>query len=243
MSGRDVIGIAQTGTGKTAAFALPILHHLAANPRPPERKGCRVLVLSPTRELSGQILESFRAYGRHLRIRVALAIGGVPLGGQVRALHNGVDVLVATPGPAYRSGQEQCASPEWCRMSCARRSRPNARHGLHSRYPQNRCETSGRSGRRCCFRRLCPRRSPTSPSSYCATRSELPSRAVGSTVERVEQRIIHVDRGSQANRPRRRLAARADRSCADLHQNQARRRQGRARLDQGRRGRRRDPRQ
>jgi ATP-dependent RNA helicase RhlE len=98
MSGRDVIGIAQTGTGKTAAFALPILHHLAAKSRAPERKSCRVLVLSPTRELSSQILDSFRAYGRHLRVRSALAIGGVPMGGQVRALLNGVDVLVATPG-------------------------------------------------------------------------------------------------------------------------------------------------
>jgi len=98
MMGRDVIGIAQTGTGKTAAFALPILHHLAAHARPPVRKSCRVLVLSPTRELSGQILESFRTYGRHLRIRTALAIGGVSMGGQVRALLNGVDVLVATPG-------------------------------------------------------------------------------------------------------------------------------------------------
>jgi len=98
MEKRDVIGIAQTGTGKTAAFALPILHHLAANARPPVRKSCRVLVLSPTRELSGQILDSFRAYGRHLRIRAALAIGGVSMGAQVRALLNGVDVLVATPG-------------------------------------------------------------------------------------------------------------------------------------------------
>ena len=98
MSGRDVIGIAQTGTGKTAAFALPILHRLAASPRPPVRKSCRVLVLSPTRELSSQILDSFRAYGRHLRIRAALAIGGVSMGGQVRTLLNGVDVLVATPG-------------------------------------------------------------------------------------------------------------------------------------------------
>jgi ATP-dependent RNA helicase RhlE len=98
MSRRDVIGIAQTGTGKTAAFALPILHLLAATPQPLERKGCRVLVLSPTRELSSQILDSFRAYGRHLRIQTALAIGGVPMGGQVRALAGGVDVLVATPG-------------------------------------------------------------------------------------------------------------------------------------------------
>jgi superfamily II DNA/RNA helicase len=98
MAGRDVIGIAQTGTGKTAAFALPILHRLAGNPRALEHKSCRVLVLSPTRELSGQILDSFRAYGRHLRLKSTLAIGGVSMGAQVRALMHGVDILVATPG-------------------------------------------------------------------------------------------------------------------------------------------------
>ena len=98
MSRRDVIGIAQTGTGKTAAFALPILHHLATNPRPHDRKGARVVVLSPTRELASQILASFRAYGRHLPLRMALAIGGVSIGAQVRALANGVDIVVATPG-------------------------------------------------------------------------------------------------------------------------------------------------
>ena len=98
MSRRDIIGIAQTGTGKTAAFALPILHQLATKPMRPERKTCRVLVLSPTRELSGQILDSFKAYGRHLNLQATLAIGGVPMGRQVRALMNGVDVLVATPG-------------------------------------------------------------------------------------------------------------------------------------------------
>jgi ATP-dependent RNA helicase RhlE len=98
LSRRDVVGIAQTGTGKTAAFALPILHHLSADRRRPQRKACRVLVLSPTRELSGQILDSFRAYGRHLHVSAALAIGGVSIGPQVRALQNGVDVLVATPG-------------------------------------------------------------------------------------------------------------------------------------------------
>jgi ATP-dependent RNA helicase RhlE len=116
MSGRDLIGIAQTGTGKTAAFAVPILHRLVAGPRPPVRKSCRVLVLSPTRELSGQILDSFRAYGRHLCVRAALAIGGVSMGGQVRALLNGVDVLVATPGRlldlvknnALRLGEVEC---------------------------------------------------------------------------------------------------------------------------------------
>jgi superfamily II DNA/RNA helicase len=95
---RDVIGIAQTGTGKTAAFALPILNHLAANRVRPQPKHCRVLVLSPTRELSGQILDSFRTYGRHLRLQSMLAIGGVGMNPQVRALAGGVDILVATPG-------------------------------------------------------------------------------------------------------------------------------------------------
>jgi ATP-dependent RNA helicase RhlE len=98
MAGRDIIGIAQTGTGKTAAFAVPILHQLSGKPEPTERKSCRVLVLSPTRELSSQILDSFRAYGRHLRVTSTLAIGGVRMGKQVRSLLGGVDVLVATPG-------------------------------------------------------------------------------------------------------------------------------------------------
>ncbi len=98
ITGRDVIGIAQTGTGKTASFALPILHRLLENRIKPQPKSCRVLVLSPTRELSGQILESFNAYGRHLRLTSALAIGGVPMGRQVRSVMQGVEVMVATPG-------------------------------------------------------------------------------------------------------------------------------------------------
>ena len=98
LAGRDLVGIAQTGTGKTAAFALPILNHLAAAPRRPAAKACRVLVLSPTRELSVQIADCFKTYGRHLRVSTGLVIGGVPMGGQIRALARGVDVLVATPG-------------------------------------------------------------------------------------------------------------------------------------------------
>jgi superfamily II DNA/RNA helicase len=98
ITGRDVIGIAQTGTGKTASFALPILHRLLENRIKPQPKTCRVLVLSPTRELSGQILDSFNAYGRHIKLTSALAIGGVPMGRQVRSMMQGVDVLVATPG-------------------------------------------------------------------------------------------------------------------------------------------------
>ena len=98
LAGRDLCGIAQTGTGKTAAFALPILHRLQAAPKRLVPKSCRALVLSPTRELAGQIAESFRAYGRHLRIATAVVYGGVPVPKHERALAGGVDVLVATPG-------------------------------------------------------------------------------------------------------------------------------------------------
>ncbi len=96
--GKDLLGIAQTGTGKTAAFALPILHRLAADRRPAQRHGARVLVLSPTRELATQIADSFRTYGRHLNVSVATVFGGVAHRPQVAALARGVDVLVATPG-------------------------------------------------------------------------------------------------------------------------------------------------
>jgi ATP-dependent RNA helicase RhlE len=98
MSGRDLLGIAQTGTGKTAAFALPILHRLSEDRRPAPRRSARVLVLSPTRELATQIAESFKAYGKHLGLSTAVIFGGVKHGPQMRALAGGVDVLVATPG-------------------------------------------------------------------------------------------------------------------------------------------------
>jgi ATP-dependent RNA helicase RhlE len=98
MTGRDLLGIAQTGTGKTAAFALPILHRLAENKKPAPRRSARVLVLAPTRELATQIGESFKSYGKHMGVSVAVVFGGVKYGGQMRALAPGVDILVATPG-------------------------------------------------------------------------------------------------------------------------------------------------
>ena len=98
LSGRDLCGIAQTGTGKTAAFALPILHRLAARTGAPPRGACRVLVLSPTRELASQIADSFRTYGGRLPLSTAVVFGGVPIGAQQRRLASGVDILVATPG-------------------------------------------------------------------------------------------------------------------------------------------------
>ena len=98
LAGRDLLGIAQTGTGKTAAFALPILHLLATSARRPPRGGARCLVLSPTRELASQIAEGFATYGRHLRLSSTVVFGGVPVPRQERRLAGGVDTLVATPG-------------------------------------------------------------------------------------------------------------------------------------------------
>ncbi|HEX6959265.1 MAG TPA: DEAD/DEAH box helicase [Ferrovibrio sp.] len=98
IAGRDLLGIAQTGTGKTAAFALPILHRLAAEKRRPAPKTCRALVLSPTRELASQIAEKFRAYGRETKPSIATVFGGVGMNPQVQTLARGVDILVATPG-------------------------------------------------------------------------------------------------------------------------------------------------
>ncbi|HAL07873.1 MAG TPA: ATP-dependent helicase, partial [Brevundimonas sp.] len=86
MKGKDLLGIAQTGTGKTAAFALPILHRLAENRVAPKPRTTRALILSPTRELATQIADSFKQYGAHLGFRVAVVFGGVKYGPQERAL-------------------------------------------------------------------------------------------------------------------------------------------------------------
>ncbi len=97
MDGRDVMGIAQTGTGKTAAFSLPILHHLGAE-KPGRGRPIRALMLTPTRELAAQIGERLRVYGRHLPLYSTVIFGGVGQSPQVKALRRGVDILVATPG-------------------------------------------------------------------------------------------------------------------------------------------------
>jgi superfamily II DNA/RNA helicase len=96
LMGKDLIGIAQTGTGKTASFVLPmidILHHGRSRARMP-----RSLILEPTRELAQQVSENFEKYGKYHKLSMALLIGGVQMGDQIKALEKGVDVLIATPG-------------------------------------------------------------------------------------------------------------------------------------------------
>jgi ATP-dependent RNA helicase RhlE len=100
LAGKDVLGCAQTGTGKTAAFAMPILHRLGIKPpaNGPDAHRPRCLVLCPTRELASQIADSFRTYGKGLRLRQAIIFGGVGQRPQVDSLRAGVDIIVATPG-------------------------------------------------------------------------------------------------------------------------------------------------
>lgn len=98
LGGQDLLGIAQTGSGKTAAFALPILQRLAAEPLKAGPRAARALILAPTRELAIQIGDDCKTYGRHLNLRHALIFGGVGQAPQVKAMARGVDILVATPG-------------------------------------------------------------------------------------------------------------------------------------------------
>ncbi|HKA44715.1 MAG TPA: DEAD/DEAH box helicase, partial [Burkholderiales bacterium] len=98
---RDVMGAAQTGTGKTAGFTLPLLQFLAPQANTslsPARHPIRVLILTPTRELAAQVEESVRIYSKYLPLRTAVVYGGVDIDPQMKALHAGVEILVATPG-------------------------------------------------------------------------------------------------------------------------------------------------
>jgi len=107
LSGKDLVGCAQTGTGKTAAFSLPILQLLSTQQR---SNHIKCLVLTPTRELAIQIADSFAAYGANLSVRTAVIFGGVPQGSQVRALKAGVDILIATPGRLLDLMQQKLVS-------------------------------------------------------------------------------------------------------------------------------------
>ena len=197
MSRRDVIGIAQTGTGKTAAFAVPILHHLFTNRRRPARKTCRVLVLSPTRELSGQILDSFRAYGRHVGTSVALVIGGVSMGAQVRAVQSGVDVLVATPGrllDLVTSNALRLGEVEFLVLDEADRMLDMGFiHDIRkivAKLPARR--------QTLLFSATMPRAIAALADQILRDPAKVAVTPVASTVERVEQRIIRVDRAAKS---------------------------------------------
>ncbi|MFG1347325.1 DEAD/DEAH box helicase [Xanthobacter autotrophicus DSM 431] len=198
LAGRDLIGIAQTGTGKTAAFALPILDRIVRHPRRPEPKSVRALVLSPTRELSGQIVDSFEKFGRHANVSVALAIGGVPMGRQIRTLARGVDVLVATPGRlidlvenhAVKLDQVEVLvldeADQMLDMGFVHAIRAIVRRLPHKRHSLFFSATM-----------------PPAISELAGSMLRDPARVsvtpVAKTADRVEQRVIHVDKPNKAH--------------------------------------------
>ena len=134
LAGQDLLAGAQTGTGKTAAFVLPMLDILGRSEAGKNKFGgtaIRALVLTPTRELAAQVEESVRDYGKHVSLTSTVMFGGVGMNPQISKLKRGVDILVATPGPPARPAAAGLCRPLRRADAGARRGRPHARHGLH----------------------------------------------------------------------------------------------------------------
>ena len=151
MQGGDVMGAAQTGTGKTAGFALPIIQRLlpqASTSMSPARHPVRALVLTPTRELADQVAENVKRYITGTPLRCAVVYGGVDMDPQTQALRTGVEIVVATPGRLLDHLQSKNTSTRPGADRRARRSRSHARHGLFARHlahPEPAAEASGRA--------------------------------------------------------------------------------------------------
>ena len=148
LQGRDVLAAAQTGTGKTAAFALPILDRLREHANTsfsPARHPVRALILVPTRELAVQVDEAVRTYGRTVPLRATVVYGGVPIEPQTKVLRAGVEILVATPGRLLDHVQQRTVEPRPGVDPRARRSGSHARHGLPARHPQDPGAAAGSS--------------------------------------------------------------------------------------------------
>ncbi|WP_235035233.1 DEAD/DEAH box helicase [Roseomonas sp. 18066] len=192
LQGRDLLGIAQTGTGKTAAFALPLLHHLADRKAPAPRGGCRALILSPTRELASQIHENVRSYGRFLGLTSTVVFGGVGAKPQIRDLARGVDILVATPGRLLDHVQHGACRLQGVEVLVLDEADQMLDRGF---WPAIRKLTGMMSkNRQTLFF------SATMPAEIAKIANEMlkePARVsvtpVASTAERVEQKLIHID--------------------------------------------------
>lgn len=134
LDGNDLLGCAQTGTGKTAAFSIPIIQNLYNERLNGKVRGIKALILTPTRELAIQIGESFTAYGKYTGAKHTVIFGGVGQKPQTDALKQGIDVLIATPRTFARPDQSGIYQLEKSRLLRARRGRPYAGYGIHSRH-------------------------------------------------------------------------------------------------------------
>jgi ATP-dependent RNA helicase RhlE len=193
LEGRDVMGCAQTGTGKTAAFALPILHRLIARKQHDAKHQLRCLVLAPTRELALQIEESFRTYGRHVGIRTASIFGGVSQHGQTKSLAHGIDVLVATPGrllDLMNQGHAKLGTVEFLVLDEADRMLDmgfiNDIRKIVARVPAKRQTLM--------FSATMPTEIRTLAGTILRDPASVQVSPVGSTIEKVDQSVYHVER-------------------------------------------------
>ena len=198
MAGRDVLGIAQTGTGKTAAFALPLRHKRAATPGRPPRGGMRCLVLSPTRELASQIADSFKTYGKHMGLTVITVFGGVGHAPQIRDLARGVDVVVATPGRLQDHLDSRHARLDHVQIMVLDEADQMLDKGFLPPIRKILRATPPTGERQTLFF------SATMPNEIAKLAGEMlsnPARVevtpVATTAERVDQRVIHVEAGGK----------------------------------------------
>lgn len=192
LQGSDLIGIAQTGTGKTAAFALPILHRLSTHPATRQSQKPRALILAPTRELAAQIRDNFVAYGKHLHFRTAVVFGGVGYGAQINELRRGVDILIATPGRLLdlaQQGNVRFDAVEIFVLDEADRMLDmgfvNDVKRVLSKLPQQRQSLL--------FSATMPSAIEALASSFLHQPVSVAVTPVATTVEKIEQRICHVD--------------------------------------------------
>ena len=204
LEGKDLLGIAQTGTGKTAAFALPLLDRLSRHTTRAQRGRMRVLILSPTRELSSQIHASFLKYGKHQRLSSAVIFGGVGQGPQVRALERGLDILVATPGRLLDLMQQGFARLDQVEAFVLDEADRMLDMGFI--VPIRRIVSSLPAKRQTLMF------SATMPDPIAKLAADLlhhPERIeitpVASTVDKVDQKVIHVDKGLKREKLRQLL--------------------------------------
>ena len=193
LAGRDVVGLAQTGTGKTAAFATPIIQRLAADRRSPGQRGVRALVLAPTRELAAQICESFRAYGKFEKISAFAVFGGVPLGRQIQTLARGLDVLVATPGRLLDLANQRAVNLSNVEILVA----DEADHMMDMGFivPLKRIvKMLPRQRQTLFFSATMPREIEDLAAEFVTDPMRVEAAPVASTVDRIDQGVIHIDR-------------------------------------------------
>ncbi len=196
LEGRDLIGVAQTGTGKTAAFALPILHRLAANPQPRVPRMPRVLILTPTRELAAQIADNIALYGRYLSLRHTVIFGGVGEQPQIRSLNAGTDIVIATPGRLLDLMEQRCLTLDRVEVFVLDEADRMLDMGFSPAVKRILAKLPPRR-QSLLFSATMPESIRSLANSFLRDPVRVEVAPVSSTAERIDQRVCHVERGNK----------------------------------------------